>query len=232
MKQAIALLLTFSALVALPVRAVHASTPPAPASAGMVVSGDVLETKDVDSYTYVRLKTAQGETWAAIPTATLKKGQTIRIDNAMVMNNFESKSLKRTFPSIVFGSLAGAAGAAAPAYAPKPVDTTPIKVSKAPGASGHTVGELFAKPQAFQDKTVQVHGKVVKFNPGIMGRNWVHLRDGTGKEADGSNDLLATTKDMVKVGDVVTASGVVHLNKDFGAGYSYPVLIEDASVRP
>src|SRR5471030_1039771 len=79
--------------------------------AAMTVKGEVLEVKDVDSYTYLRLKTKDGETWAAVNTAALKKGAKVTIENAMVMTNFESKTLKKTFSTIVFGTLAGAAGA-------------------------------------------------------------------------------------------------------------------------
>jgi hypothetical protein len=64
-----------------------------------------------------------------------------------------------------------------------------------------------------------------------MGKNWAHLRDGSGSAADNSNDVLVTTKDQTKVGDVVTAKGVVHLDKDFGAGYTYKVLVEDAALQ-
>ena len=75
-----------------------------------------------------------------------------------------------------------------------------------------------------------VRGKVVKFLPGIMGRNWMHLRDGSGSGKNGDNDLTVTTSDTAAVGDIVTIKGVVHLDKDFGAGYTYAVIIEDASL--
>jgi hypothetical protein len=65
-----------------------------------------------------------------------------------------------------------------------------------------------------------------------MGKNWIHLRDGSGSAADSSNDVLVTTDASAKIGDVVTVSGVVHTNKDFGAGYSYKVLIEEATLKP
>jgi hypothetical protein len=73
-----------------------------------------------------------------------------------------------------------------------------------------------------------VKGKAVKVNNGIMDRNWIHLQDGTG--AAGANDLLVTTKATVNRGDVVVVRGTVALDKDFGAGYSYSLLIEDATV--
>jgi hypothetical protein len=72
---------------------------------------------------------------------------------------------------------------------------------------------------------------VVKYNAGIMGKNWLHLRDGTGSDADSSNDILVTTSQTAKVSDVVTVKGIVRTDKDFGAGYVYKVLIEDATLQ-
>lgn len=212
----------------------------APASAG--VKGEVLEVKDVESYTYLRLKTQDGETWAAVPTAPVKKGAAVTIENSMVMTNFESKSLKQTFKKIVFGSLAGTAPsapaggkpAAVPAGHPAAaaVDTAKISVAKATGANAHTVAEVMTKSAALKNKPVVVRGKVVKVNNGIMGKNWVHLQDGTGSAANNSNDLLVTTMDQVKPGDVLVAKGVVRTDKDFGMGYSYKVLVEEATLKP
>jgi hypothetical protein len=64
-----------------------------------------------------------------------------------------------------------------------------------------------------------------------MGRNWVHLRDGSGSPANRTDDLLVTSTGEVKVGDVVTASGVVHTDRDFGSGYAFKVMIEEATFR-
>ena len=77
-------------------------------------------------------------------------------------------------------------------------------------------------------QTVKVQGKVVKVNNGIMGRNFVHVQDGTGDAT--TNNLIVTSKDTANVGDKVNVSGVVVLNRDFGSGYSYPLLVEDASI--
>jgi len=189
-----------------------ASPPPA---AGPV-TGEVLEVRDVESYTYLRLKTAQGETWAAVPTAKVKKGDKVTVDNPMVMNNFQSKALNKTFDKIVFGTLAGAAGAAAQtnkevaaahAGAGKPADTPDVKVAKASGANAYTVADVLAKPAAVKDKPVLVRGKVVKYNGGIMGKNWIHLRDGSGSAAANTNDLIVTSTEEAKVGDVITVFG-------------------------
>lgn len=200
------------------------------------VSGEVLEVKDVEIYTYMRLKTKDGETWAAVSTAAVKKGAMVTIENPMVMTDFESKSLKKTFPTIIFGTLAGAGagqGAAAPKMAmANAADSAAVKVAKASGANAYTVADVVSKATQLKDKPVRVNGQVVKYNASIMGKNWVHLRDGSGTSAKGDNDILVTTAAPAKVGDLVAVSGVVRNDKDFGAGYSYKVLIEDATLTP
>jgi hypothetical protein len=213
-----------------------ASIPPASA----VVNGKVLEVKDVGGYTYLRLKTSGGETWAAVSKATVKKGDEVTIENVSVMNNFESKSLKKTFPTILFGTLGGAAGsapsaghgmAAAHSSLAKTADTGDIHVPKASGADARTVAEIMTKGAELKDKPVLVSGKVVKFNPGIMGKNWIHLRDGSGSAADNTNDVIVTTANQAKVGDIVTVKGIVRTDKDFGSGYFYKVIIEEATLQ-
>lgn len=199
-----------------------------------VLSGEVLEVTDAAGYTYLRLKTKDGETWAAVNQSPVKVGSVVTIGDPMVMQNFESKSLKKTFPTIVFGSLAGSSK---PMLGPHSggaptADAAPIRVEKAQGTNPRTVAEVHTKAAELKDKAVQVRGKVVKFNPAIMDRNWIHLRDGSGSEANGTHDILVTTHANAKVGDVVTVSGTVRVDKDFGAGYAYKVLIEDAAIRP
>jgi len=126
-----------------------------------------------------------------------------------------------------------AANATSPhAGAAKPADLGPIKVTKASGADAYTVAEIYAKATLLKDKPVKLSGKVVKYNPGIMGKNWIHLQDGSGSAASGSNDILVTSASPTKVGDVLTIAGTVRNDKDFGAGYVYKVLIEDASFKP
>jgi len=91
-----------------------------------------------------------------------------------------------------------------------------------------TVAELNQNKAALVGQTISAQGKVVKVNNGIMGRNFVHVQDGTGDAS--SNNLIVTSKETAKVGDQVTVSGVVVVNRDFGSGYSYPLLIEEASI--
>jgi len=208
------------------------AAPPAPPPATSL-KGEVLEIRDVDSYTYLRLKTQDGEAWAAVPKAVVKKGAVVTIGDAMTMENFESKTLKKTFDKIVFGQIVAAGGAApaAPLGATGAATAPAIKVSKAAGVDARTVAEVVKGKAALKGKTVLVHGQVVKVNLAIMGKNWVHLRDGSGSASDGTNDILVTTQDLAAVGDVVNAKGTVRTDVDLGSGYAYAVLIEDASLR-
>jgi hypothetical protein len=226
----------------------------APEAAGASIKGKVLEQLDAPPYSYVKLQTAQGEAWAAVPKAELAKGDEIVVVGAMPMTDFESKTLNRKFETVYFGTLAGAGGgAAAPmgmapgpmpggdgmgapgiaaqhaAAAAGPADVGDVKVPKATGADARTVAEIFAQRAALGEKPVTIRGKVVKFNEGIMGRNWIHLRDGTGT-AGKDNDITVTTSETVAVGDVVVVKGTVRVDKDFGHGYSYPVIVEDAKL--
>jgi hypothetical protein len=229
-----------------------------PAPSGVIagsVTGTVLETMDAAGYTYMRLKTPKGEIWAAVQKATVKKGSEVTVVNAMPMNNFESKTLKRKFDQIVFGSLGSATGTSAgpsplaPGHgvsaekqaqaamaeqhaglANAPVDSGKIMVKKAEGPEGKTVSEIYAAKAALKDTSVAVRGKVVKYNPGIMGKNWIHLRDGSGSNEKKDNDLTVTTSGSAAVGAVVLVKGKVHLDRDFGSGYVYSVIIEDAKV--
>jgi hypothetical protein len=215
--------------------------PKAPVAAGpATIKGKVLEVKDVESYTYLRLQTGKGEIWAAVGKAPVKVGSDVTIENVSMMANFESKALKRKFDQIAFGSLAGSGAAAhapagdmaaAHAGVGKAVDAGDVNVAKATGPDARTVAEVVGRRADLKDKTVVVRGKVVKFTPGVMDKNWIHLRDGTGSAADGTNDVVVTTKDETQIGAVVLVKGVVHTDKDLGSGYSYKVLIEEATLQ-
>lgn len=209
----------------------------APSAAPASLTGEVLETRNVDIYTYLRLKTSSGEIWAAVPTATVRKGDQVTIGRPMIMENFESKTIKKTFDRIAFGVLGGPSAAVAsphggmPAAKPDAGTAKVTKVAKATGPNAKTVAEVNAGKTALKDKPVVVRGQVVKVNAGILGKNWVHLRDGSGSAADGSNDVLVTTKDTTAVGDVVSASGTVRTDVSVGAGYTYAVIIDGATLR-
>jgi hypothetical protein len=219
-----------------------------PDAAMATIFGKIVERVDAPPYSYVRLVTDQGEIWAAVPQAEIAVGDEITVTGAMPMNDFESKTLNRKFEVVYFGTLAGDGLAAAPAApgagegavaptiaaqhaaaAAGPADAGDVKVEKATGADARTVAEIHAQRAALKEKPVTIRGKVVKFNEGIMGRNWVHLRDGTGS-AGKDNNITITTLDSVTVGEVVVVKGVVRVDKDFGHGYAYPVIVEEAKI--
>lgn len=114
---------------------------------------------------------------------------------------------------------------------PKAADVGDVNVPKATGPDARTVAEIVQKRTELRNKTVVVRGKVVKYTPEVMGKNWVHLRDGSGSSADGTNDVLVTTRDQTKVGDIVVAKGTVRTDVDLGSGYSYKVLVEEAALQ-
>ena len=130
--------------------------------------------------------------------------------------------------ALAFGNPASGGGDRANA----PATSEPVKVEKAKGSDAYTVSETYEKAGKLDKKTVVVRGKVAKVSMGIMGKNWVHLRDGSGDSGKGTNNLVVTTQDAPKVGDVVTAKGTLSKDKDFGAGYKYKVIVEEATVKP
>lgn len=106
-----------------------------------------------------------------------------------------------------------------------------ISVPKAKGPNAYTVEGAFANSAKLDKQKVVIRGKVVKVSSGIMGKNWIHLQDGTGSAAKGTHDLVFTSKDTAKMGDVVTASGTLGKDRDFGSGYKYSVIVEDATFK-
>jgi hypothetical protein len=113
----------------------------------------------------------------------------------------------------------------------KAADVGDVKVPKATGPDAQTVAEIITKKTTLNSKPVLVRGKVVKYTPGVMGKNWIHLQDGSGSAADGTNDVLVTTKDETKIGAVVVARGTVRTDVDLGSGYFYKVLVDEAKLQ-
>lgn len=204
-----------------------------PAAAAQAVRGEVVETMDAAGYTYVQLATESGRIWAAGPKAEVAVGEIIELPQGMLMTDFPSKELDRTFDEIWFvggfvkpgadgGDMVARELQSAHAGLAEKVDET-IQVAKASG--GQTVAQIYAL-NAGDD--VLVRGKVVKANYGILGTNWYHVQDGSG---DGSSGDLTVTSDVrVKVGDVVLVKGKLSLDRDFGAGYRYDRIVEGAEL--
>lgn len=106
-----------------------------------------------------------------------------------------------------------------------------VKVTKATGANAYTVAEVFGKAASLTGKKVKVRGKVMKVSANIMGRNWIHLQDGTGDPMKNTHDLVITSAEQPAKDAVVTIEGVLATNKDFGAGYVYAVIVEEGKVQ-
>lgn len=193
---------------------------------------ETIESKD---YTYLRAEGNGKEIWLAVDRTDLKVGDNFNFSNALVMKNFKSKELNRVFDEILF------------------VDSTPTmevhtsipdslkqkknrlakeelsKIKVDPAPDGISIGDLYKNKAQYGNKVVTVRGKVVKVNSNIMDRNWVHLMDGTSFED--KSDLTFTTNETVKVDDVVTLKGTVALDKKYGEGYVYPLIVEGAVLK-
>ena len=217
------------------------TTPAEPASAPGK-SGKVLETMDASGYTYVQVDTGSETIWAAAPQFAVKVGDDVVVPEGMPMPNFTSKTLDRTFdmvyfvPSVLVGGAESLDGQMPADHPPMTngsgkttVETTDVDLSGITVAEGgQTVGDIHTKKAELNGKPVKVRGKVVKFSPQIMGKNWIHIQDGTGDA--GANDLTVTTSVTANTGDTVLISGTLSTDKDFGYGYAYDVIVEDAEV--
>ena len=206
-------------------------------------TGKVIETMNGGGYTYARLARGGKKTWVAFPTLDTRVGDTLSFHRCLEMSAFQSRSLKRRFDSILFCGSPEVKPAAAAAGTTVALGKMPqgsagaataggkVAVEKASGPNAYTVSELFAKRDVLSGKQVTVRGKVVLVSAGIMKTNWIHLQDGTGSGEGKTDDLVVTSSDLPKVGDVVTVSGTLQKNRDFGGGYRYSTIIEKGSVR-
>jgi len=202
----------------------------------MPVSGHkvkVLEVLQASSYTYLKVRENDTEYWAAIAKSTsIMEDNIIYYDRALEMKNFKSEDLDRTFETILFIEKISDKPLASPhgmsAQSPmqkKPVEKDP-SISVKPVAGGVSIAELFANSNSYSGKLIKIRGRVIKVNSAIMGKNWVHLQDGS--EYNGQFDLTITTRAKVNIGDVVVFEGMIGLSRDFGFGYAYDVLMEEA----
>ena len=217
------------------------------------ITGKVVETMNAAGYTYVLADTGKKKAWAASTQFAVKVGDTVSFGAEAPMENFHSKSLNRDFDVVYFtGSISvNGSSTAAPALPPghppvadaapqalppghppleglaKPnLDLTGIK----PADGGKTIQQIFASARTLAGKPVTVRGKVVKYNAEILGKNWMHIRDGSGSFEKHNFDLAVTTSSPAKLGDIVLVTGILSTNKDFGANYKFDVMMDDAKV--
>lgn len=205
------------------------------------LSGKVVETMNSGGYTYLCIEKNGKKTWAAVLETKVTVGQEIALQPGYEMVNFTSKTLNRTFDKIIFStgpaSQEGAMdvksfhGKTAESKTTEAAPGEKTQVEKAAGSDAYTVAELYEKKASLDKKPVTVRGKVVKVSSGIMGKNWMHLQDGSGNQKDGNNDLVVTSQDLAAVGDIVTVNGTLYKDKDFGSGYKYDVIVEQASIK-
>ncbi len=217
-------------------------------------SGEVVETMDAGGYTYVLIDTGSEQIWAASNQFVVAHGDRVTVPIESPMADFRSETLDKSFDLIYFASRIVPEGTALGGGMGSPHGNAMgggMVSDHAPTMGGHTtaadagievgtietpedglrIGAIWAGREVLSGKTVVVSGKVVKYNGGIMGTNWLHIQDGSGSAAEGTNDLTVTSATPVAVGDIVTVTGILTLDKDFGSGYRYAAIIMDAEIK-
>ena len=212
--------------------------------------GKILEIKDAMGYKYLKVEEEGKTLWVAIASAPVKVGEKIGYDKQTIMKDFKSKSLGRTFKEIIFASsvylpekqkkrriatLQDMVTGGRDPHQGMGVGKSPQKEDKKPSKpfvkkEFYTVDEIHMWRKSLKDQTIKVKGSVFKVSHQIMKLDWVHLGDGTGKELELTDDLVFTTKKSdLKNGDNVIATGKVIVDKDFGYGYFYKVIIQEST---
>lgn len=183
-----------------------------------VVVKEVIQTS---GYTYLHVKEGDKENWLAIVKIPAIVGQTYKYNDAAPMKDFTSKELKRTFDEVFFiAKLTLVAN-------DKSETLNSSKNKKKPKEI--TIANLWKNKKSYAGKTVQINGKVTKYSPDILGKTWIHIEDGTA--FSGKFDLTVTTDQEVKVDDNITVEGAITLDKNFGSGYFFEVIMEDATIQ-
>jgi hypothetical protein len=194
--------------------------------AGGIHQAKVQESLNSGGYTYMKVKDGQKSYWIAMTQRDIKAGDTIRFNEQGWMKNFHSKTLNRTFDNILFAADTDAQTTAQRVENIKPN----IMQSKYKTKDTLTIAELFKNRDAYVGKKVTLRAKVTKVSRQIMKRNWIHLEDGS--RFMNMDDLVFTsTQTPPKVGDIVYATGTVVKDKDFGYGYFYPLIVENATFK-
>jgi hypothetical protein len=191
----------------------------------------VEEVLNTEKYSYLYVTEDGDKFWIAIPKKDVEIGATYYYTGGLLKRNFESKEYNRVFETIYLVSdvfpHSMSSGASSVHDALENAEHTHGSIDVVLVEGSIQLSELFSNRDKYQGKTVQVTGQCVKVNPMIMGRNWVHIQDGS---EDGL-DLTVTTAENVQMDDVVTFEGIIALNKDFGAGYKYDIIMEKATLK-
>jgi hypothetical protein len=195
----------------------------------------VTEVIQAGKYTYVLVESGDETLWAAAPSVDVEVGDEVVLpEGMMAMKDWHSKTLDRTWDVVYFAGRISKAGAAVPppghdrmieeSGKAAAVDYSAIAVPE----GGKTVAQLYEQSESLADQPVVLRGIVVKVANDIMGKNWVHVRDGSGEP--GSDDLTVTTSDRPAVGNQVVVRGNLSTDVDFGAGYAFEVIVQDADL--
>lgn len=193
-----------------------------------------LDFKQVTSYSYLYVSEGEETYWLAAPKLLdIKKNQTYYYVKGATMYNFESKDLDTVFESIVFVENLQLTAISDHQLLNTPAENHVANTKTAkedihiePLEDGVSIENLFSHMKKYDGKKVKIKGVVVKYNPGILDANWLHIQDGTSHKDN--NDLTITTQDEVNVGDTVIFEGTIKLNQDYGAGYSYELIMVSA----
>jgi hypothetical protein len=195
----------------------------------------VEEVIQTSNYTYLRVSDNGADKWIAVTRMEAAPGETYYYDKDMEMKNFESKELTRTFETIYFVQdiskepIAAAINPMSAANHKGKISSAKKEgISVAPADGSISIASLYASRNDYAGKTIKIKGQVVKINEQVMGKNWIHIQDGSGDSDD--FDLAVTTLDGVKMDDMVTFEGTITIDKDFGAGYFYTLIMEDAKL--
>ncbi len=195
--------------------------------AGDVFEGTVVDTLQGGGYTYLQIDDTKKKYWVAVEGTKVEKGTEVRFTEELRAKDFESKALNRKFDEIVFASNLQYR-TNVPEKGNLSLITEQVKESPYKQKDTMSIKEAWENRVSLKDKTIAIRGKVVKASPNILGRNWVHIQDGTGEGTEVGR-IVFTSSELPKVGDIVTAKGVVNVDKDFGSGYSYKIIIENAT---
>ncbi len=197
----------------------------------------VMDIQQTSSYSYFLVKEKYDEFWIATDKAEdIAMGDVIYYLDPMLMKNFTSKELDRVFEEIYFVNKISKQPIDPQkewfdqAHNSKTATGSPMEIDLEPLAGERTIMQIYKDKEQLAGQLVKVKGVVVKFNERIMNTNWVHVQDGSGDVHDKNFDMTLTTNDYVNLGDTVVFEGTLAVDKDFGAGYFYKVIIENSAL--
>lgn len=195
-----------------------------------VIVGEILNT---ERYTYAEVTENQEKFWIAVPKQDLVKGHTYYYRGGVKKTNFQSQEFNRVFEVVylvsnIIDSKEHPGGNIGDS---KQLENTPSNGNRTKSVAGSIkLSELIQNKAKYAGKTVLISGQCVKANYQIMGKNWFHLQDGS--EVSGKkSDLTVTSADAIQMGEQAVFEGKIVLNKDFGAGYKYEIIMEDAVLK-